>query len=96
MSDRQPMVQTSPSQISPLRQSSSCLHKALHTPDESQRSLLKQFEFDEQTGLQKPAMQALPGEQSLLARQLGPGILRHATLGVGLGINPNEQEQVAR
>ena len=88
-------MQTRPSHISPLRQSSSLLHKALQTPDESHRSLLKQFEFVEQTGLQIPDIQALPGEQSLLTRQLGPGTLKHATLAVGLGIKPVVHEHVA-
>lgn len=96
MSDRHPLLQTRPSHISPLRQSSSLLHKALQTPAESHRSLLKQFAFDEHTGLQIPLMQAFPGEQSLLTRQLGPGARKQATLAVGLGMNPDVHEHVAR
>ena len=95
MSDLQPVVQTRPSQISPLLQSSSNLHRALHTPEESQRSLLKQLELEEQTGRQMPEMQEFPEEQSLLETQLGPGARRQATLAVGFGMKPRLQEQIA-
>ena len=91
-----PLVHTKPSQISPLRQSSSLLQSALQTPEESQRSLLKQLEFEEHTGRQIFDTQVFPAKQSLLTEQLGPGVLRQATLAVGLGIKPVGHEQLAR
>lgn len=96
MSALHPPKQTNPSQISPLWQSSSLLQSPLHTPVESQRSLLRQFAFDEQTGVQIPEMQAVPAEQSLFAWHDGPGERRHATFAVGFGIKPDGQEQEAR
>lgn len=96
MSARQPEIHTSPSQISPLLQSSSRLQSDLQMPELSHLSLLKQFALDEQTGVQIPAIQAVPTAQSRLAWQIGPGVLRHATLAVGFGIKLGGQEHVAR
>jgi len=86
----------SPSQISPLLQSSSRLQRDLQMPALSHLSLLKQFALVEQTGVQTPATQAVPTAHSRLAWQIGPGDLRQATFAVGFGMKPEGQEQVAR
>lgn len=95
-SARQPITQTSPSQISPLLQSSSLLHNDLQIPEGSQRSLLRQFMSVEHTGVQTPPMHAVPVVQSLFAWQTGPGDLRQATFAVGFGMKLAGHEQVAR
>lgn len=96
MSARQPETQTSPSQISPLLQSSSRLQSDLQIPELSHLSLLKQFASVEHTDVHVPATQAIPTAHSRLAAQVGPGDLRHAILAVGFGMKPEGQEHVAR
>lgn len=96
ISARQPETHTSPSQIFPLLQSSSRLQSDLQMPELSHLSLLKQFASVEQTGVQMPAIQAVPTVQSRLAWHIGPGDLKHATFAVGFGMKPGGQEHVAR
>lgn len=96
MSARQPEMHTSPSQISPLLQSSSRLQSDLHIPELSHLSLLKQFALVEHTAVHVPAIQVVPTGHSLLVVQIGPGDLRQATLAVGFGMKPEGQEHVAR
>lgn len=63
-----PVTHTSPSQTSPLRQSSSLRHSGLHTPDvRSQRSLPKQPISDEQTGLHASSKHVDPDGHSLFS-----------------------------
>lgn len=94
---RHPVTQTSPSQTSPLRQSSSLRHSGLQTPDvRSQRSLPKQPISDEHTGLHASSKHVDPDGHSLFSKHGLPGTRTQATLAVGFGTKPFRHEQLAR
>lgn len=94
---RQPVTQTSPSQTSPLRQSSSLRHSGLQTPDvRSQRSLPKHPISEEQMGRHASSRHVDPAGHSLFSVHGWPGTRTQATLAVGFGTKPLRHEQLAR
>lgn len=92
----QPTLHTGPSQISPLRQSSSFRHSGLQTDaDESHFSLPWQLASDEHTGRQESSPHEYPAGHSRFSVHGSAGVRTHAILAVGFGTNPGRHEHVA-